>query len=867
MVYCGRGEVLANPAGQAACRREKTAAMNLKFEVPRQRITLIDRPRLVQAMHSMAEASLALLVAPAGFGKSTLLTQWLNALPENGTAFAWITLDEDDGDERQFLAGLLHSLHLCGVAVPAIAARPDAAFAETSPERLLHQLIEALSADPRTIHLVLDDYHRCANPTLDALVLKLVRRLPDRAHLIVSTRQRPHLGVAQLIAAGLARELPADRMRLNRDECALLLGGDLPSHEVDLLAQQTEGWPAVLQLARLVLRDNADLAALLRGVTGGADHISTYLTEQVLSTLPADLFDFLLDTAIFESFSCDLVDTVRETTDSWAMMEALEPLQSLITPIEEDGTWYRYHHLFADYLRATLARRNPERAARLHRRASLAFEARGAFSRAVRHAAQANDFDRCAHLVEQSGGWEMVLYGGANELASALRQIPAPRRLAFPRVVIAEAYIKLKSGDLAAARRMLEQLSPEWENPQDWTALNPIERDIFCVSSILHTYLDDAFSDTVFERFEAVRKSLGPGEALVLGVLGCTQSLGALAIGRLEEAQSLSMRSMLDMRAANSILGLNYSYLHAGMASLYRGDLQTAQAHLSRAREMAEANFGQDSGLRFLADVLWGYLEFWRTGRTDIADADYVAAVEHVRQYDGWFEIHAAGLDTCFACALGRSDLTEMARVVADAQVLLASRPQRRLRMLVGGYRLRLAQCLRADDEARTLAEELGAAMPIGAWRQDLALWRPWQETGSALAWYWRDKDPALAAALAQDLRDCAQHVGAGAFVSRGLPLAEAPVATASSAPAPHAPAPADPSPLPRVEAATVPLALLSTREREVAEKVSLGLTNKEIARKLAMTEHTVKFHLRNIFAKLEVDRRAHVGRIFSARV
>ncbi|EGD60397.1 transcriptional regulator, LuxR family protein [Novosphingobium nitrogenifigens DSM 19370] len=874
--------------------------------MPRQRIALVERPRLIETLRVLASARLALLIAPAGFGKSTLLAQWVDAVGGDvgglGATCAWLTLDEEDAEPRHFLTGILLAMRAAGIDLQGFDAHVERGFAETGIDMMVRQIVQAFAAHDRTAYLILDDYHRCACPELDGLVQDLVRRLPGTAHIILSSRQRPNIGVPRLIVAGLASELSADHMRLTVRESRELLSLDLAESEIDTLVEQTEGWPVALQLARLVLRDQANLSTALGELIRRGGHLSSYLADQVLGTLPPDLVDFLLETAILERFSVDLADAVRGREDSWDMMDRLEPLQSLIIPVEGEGTWYRYHHLFADYLRATLARRHGARVAGLHAQASRAFEARGRFSEAVRHAAKAGDFGRCAMLIEQAGGWQMILYGRRDDLIVALHHMPPVERGPYPRVVVADAYLRIKNGDLPGARQALDMLPPGLDSPRDWTAPDIAECDAFCVTALLHSYEDNVLSTGHLDHYEAVRSEVPEDQPLVRGVIECTQALSALAAGDIVRAESLAGQSMVSMRRAASILGLNYSYLHAGIAALYRGDTAASSDYLRRARQMAETNFGEDSGLRSLADVLWGYLHFWQNGVGNADDPVSTDAFRHVRDYDGWFEIHAAGLDTRFHAARLRGDVPAMEAALDDALALHEARPHRRLQHLIAAQRLLLAQMVGDDAEAHRLARYLLDVVPPGRWRTDSAVWRPYQEAGLALVLHLVDHDPARAEAVASDLIECAHATGAEIFAVRALVLralvrsrtgqgagaerdfvmardlarqAQIGLPFLQVGPLPPelqrlVPGSAEVLPAPVAASPARPhdedsAARLSSREQQVALHVGMGRTNKEIARSLGMTEHTVKFHLRNIFAKLGVDRRAHVQSRFAS--
>jgi LuxR family maltose regulon positive regulatory protein len=424
-------------------------------------------------------------------------------------------------------------------------------------------------------------------------------------------------------------------------------------------------------------------------LTSRGSHLSTYLADQVLGNLTPEVVDFLLETSILERFNAELTDAVRGRNDSWSFMDQLEPLQSLITPLDDDGVWYRYHHLFAEYLRQLLRQRRPGEVARLHERASKAFQGNGLLVEAVRHAAAAGDFARCAELIETAGGWRMVLYGGKNQLAGALRQIPDTARRAYPALLAAEAYLKIKDGDLVGARLTLELVpaSLRSENP-DWSQPTDEARALFNVGVLLQVYEDNGIDVALLDRLEQIRSRIPICESLTRGVVETGEALSALAVGRLRLAENLAQCSMTSMRGASTVLGLNYALLHAGLSTLMQGKLADAEAYLTQARAMAEENFGEDSGLKSIADILWASLQLWRTGEVGMPDAAFARAFQHAREFDGWSDIYIIGLDARFRLAWAPCDPVAMKQVISEGYDLVRGRGIRRLDLQVRGQSL-----------------------------------------------------------------------------------------------------------------------------------------------------------------------------------
>lgn len=889
---------------------ESYARYQLKIEAPRQPSTTVDRPRLLKTATATEHARLVLLIAPAGFGKTTLLTQWRTAVIEGGQCAAWLTLDDADADPRQFLAGVIRAACSAGIELDALLAQADSGLVELTIESAARSLAAAIAETRSRVTIMLDDYHRAGGPGVDQLVGHLVGLLPDNCTIVLSSRARPSLNVPRLLASGLATEMLGDALRFTPRESKDLLALDLTEDEVTAVVTQTEGWPIALQLVRLVLIQGQNVPGSLSKLTSRGGHLWSFLNEQVLGSLPAEVVEFLADTSILDRFSVEIADAVRERADSWQVMEQLGSLQFFLTPLDDDNVWFRYHHLFAEYLQSLLRQRHPGRILELHSRASRAFERVGMLAEAVKHAGQATDYDRCAELVEAAGGWRLILFGGMAELAHLLTFIPNAARLSHPRLLIADAYLDLKFGRIDKARATFDlaagMIPPD---VSDWGGLDELQRDALNVGMLLTTYEDDAIDIGFYEECRRRLAQLGVADGLTKGVLECAAAVAALCLGRTDEAEQLARSAMSSMRSVNSLLGLNYCFLHAGLAATYRGDMRTASAYLGQARSMAAENFGADSGLKAVSDLLLCAVGHWQSGVSAIDPDELDAAFRHVREYDGWFEVYAAGLDTRFRIAWVAQDFAAMDDIMVEADALARARSLRRLHAVADAQRLLWHTAAGDAASARPLAQHLSDVFPVGIWKERPETWRPFQDVAFALATHWIRTDLRRAEAITEDLLACTQAFDVKAYEirarliraqvvrrSRGdeaaLPNLQRAVALAtelqivqpfyehvdlrallrrvgrelwepSGDPVQAAFVAEVLSATASVEPGAVGRFALSAREQEVMQELALGSTNKEIARALDMTENTVKFHLKNVFGKMGVDRRAHALALF----
>ena len=377
--------------------------------VPRSRRGLVPRPRLSERLDRGIASTVMLVSAPAGFGKTTLLTEWLAAgpaAPADQRAAAWLSLDRGDNVPVSFWTYVIAALRTVASGVGESALALLHARQPPPIETVLTELLNDLGALPGAIVLVLDDYHVVdAREVQDGMAF-LLDHLPAGLHVVIASRTDPALPLARWRARGELVEIRAAELRFTPDEAATYLGETmgltLTAQEVTVLEARTEGWIAALQLAALSMQGREDLAGFIAGFAGDDRYVVDYLLEEVLQRQPDRVRAFLLQTCILGRLSGPLCDAVTGQGSGKAMLEALDRGNLFLVPLDDRRQWYRYHHLFADVLQARLLDEQPDQVADLHRRASAWFQRSGEQSVAIGHALAAGDFERAADLVEQA---------------------------------------------------------------------------------------------------------------------------------------------------------------------------------------------------------------------------------------------------------------------------------------------------------------------------------------------------------------------------------------------------------------------------------------------------------------------------------
>ncbi|MBG6058167.1 LuxR family maltose regulon positive regulatory protein [Cryobacterium sp. MP_M5] len=439
-----------------------TPVLATKLFVPALRPQVVPRPRLIARLREGLRPGrkLILISAPAGFGKTTLMSEWIadSRQRDASVRVAWVSLDDGDNDPARFLTYLVAALRNPGPGQPPSVQPAPSVEQALTVEQTLTALINDVAEAPHDTILVLDDFHLVdAAPVRDALAF-LLDRLPSNVHLAMAGRSDPSLPLARLRARGELTELRAADLRFTPAESALFLnevmGLPLSATDIAALETRTEGWIAGLQLAALSMRDRSDIAGFIRAFTGSHRFVIDYLVEEVLQRQPDDVRSFLFRTAILARLSGPLCDFVTGQSGGDEMLEKLERENLFVAPLDDHRRWYRYHHLFADVLRARLPAEWRDSLPDLHRRASEWYERNNLPEDAVRHALAAEDFERAANLIE---GAVPALRKGRQDatLLEWLTLLPAEVVARRPVLSVYLAWAMLIAGNLDAVELRL----------------------------------------------------------------------------------------------------------------------------------------------------------------------------------------------------------------------------------------------------------------------------------------------------------------------------------------------------------------------------------------------------------------------------
>jgi LuxR family transcriptional regulator, maltose regulon positive regulatory protein len=911
-----------------------TPVLATKLFIPPAPPAVVSRARLLDHLNEGLSRRLTLVSAPAGFGKTTLVSEWLGGLVRHVPEMrvAWLSLDEGESDAVRFLDYLVAALQ---TAVPGVGEDLRRTL-EASPlppgEGVLTGLLNEVAAVPGGLVLVLDDYHAVEGTAVDELLAFMLEYLPPRVHYVLLTREDPGLPVARLRARGQMTEVRAVDLRFTAAEAAdfltRVMGLDLTEADVSALEVRTEGWIAGLQMAALALQATARQeaarpggrageaagAAFIEAFTGSHRFVMDYLMDEVLRRQPGALRGFLLRTSILDRLCGPLCDAVTGAEDGRQTLESLERGNLFVVPLDGERRWYRYHHLFADVLRARLLADLPDEAPSLHTRASAWYEGEGLRAEAIRHALAAGDFELAADLVELAGpmveqtaqariwwkwvtalpddvvrrrpvlsGWCAYTLLGMGELEAAeARLVDAERLLQSAdggRVVVAdEEWFRLLPATIGVSRAYMAQalgrvseaiqhaervleLIPEGEQIRRMQASGLLGMAYWSMGDLQAT-------DRVFTAFSRSLRLAGN----LIDAMSTASILPdvRMATGHIGEAEA-TLRELLDfVTDAGGDLPPEASDLFRGLGelALERGESRAAHVHLLKARELSEQ----------------GDLRTCRY-RTYLAQA---RLCQTLGDWDGALAL----LDEAEPQFV-RSPLPEFRSVVAlRAQVWAAQgRVAEALQWAAErglspddefGYsgefeHLTLAKALLARHDAAPLADSAREA--LGLLERLLAGAHAGGRTGTvieilamqALAHRALGSIASALASLTRALILAAPEGYVRPFLDGGPAMArllrEAVLRRAEPEAAGRllaAFAATGIDSAPTGGAADSGEELLSRREAEVLRHIAAGLTNQEIASRLYLSLYTVKAHARTIYDKLGAHTRT--GAVAKAR-
>ena len=872
--------------------------LTTKLFIPIIRPGIVARPELVHKLDAGMKRKLILVSAPAGYGKTTLLAEWID---QQSLRIGWVSLDAQDNDLKRFFSYIIASLRT--IDIP-IHENTLVSLKDPIPESVsgfLSQLINQISDSPESVYLVLDDYHRITNPAIHQSLSFLLKNLPQNMHLIIATRSDPLLQLAKLRAQGELCEIRVDDLRFTIEETVQYLNQrmrlGLSQSDITTLTKKTEGWIVGLQLASISLQRDPDKHQFVLSFAGDNRYIADYLFDEAFNRQQGEIQSFLLRTSVFERFNAQLCDAVTGQDNSQTILAELERANLFLVPLDSQRNWYRYHHLFGELLYNRLQRSNPESILTLNQQASIWFEEHNLLADSIKHALAANDTERIAQLAEGMAIHKM----DAEELVTLLTWInrqPENILREYPWLLLARTWADINTGKYDRAETGFSEIEDILSSQiyPDKLAIR-IRGHLAAIRSYLAEhrsegpetmiqFAEDALEllnerDILLRSFVAIRWAIGlslQGEysraIQALYETGNTCKLageGQLAVNAFSEMAEVQILigklnqahiDMLEVKDYAEMLAQADGRWLPSMGLLYRdlsnikyelNELEEAEKYARQSVEICK-QCGENEAL-FLSLCLLGKIKFGKREydkfeiffdqglqiANKILPEDYLP-LKHIKNHylllQGKIEETE---EIAHECGLKISDQFNLRRRLEYQNFA-------RLLAAKGEYE----QALQVVNNVLEVIEQVGAK---GYFLRAKIL--------QAKIFHWLNQPLEAQKALEESLALASQEGYVRAYIDEGEVVAKMLYQAAQKGIYPDYckkllnDFPEEiPAKLDHLESSRSVVEPLSPREMDVLLFISRGYSNKEIAKELIVSLSTVKSHARNIFGKLGVKNR-----------
>ncbi|CPR17119.1 LuxR C-terminal-related transcriptional regulator [Brenneria goodwinii] len=869
-----------------------------KLSPPRTSGAVLRRARLLSRLDLVHQRSLALVCAGAGFGKTTLLSQWHRELTSQGHSAAWLSLDEQDNALHDFRRYLLAALHpYCGELFNQLEPiSPNASLC--TEDGFIRNLINSLSQRQTALYLVIDDFHLIRNPVILQDINELVNYAPACLHLLLGSRSLPTLPLARMLAGNQMVIIDINDLRFNPSETEAYFAEtahqNLDQADIQRLLNITEGWITGIQIAALSATSNEGV--LFQTIEGpaGAKQMANYLQEVVLNPLPPEIQQFLLQTSILNRFTPELCNAVTQRQDGKQMLVFIEQHNLFISPLDEQGGWFRYHSLFAEaqYERLTSG---PVKIAELHERASNWLAANGHWAEAIRHALAAGKLDNSTAYAAPSAQ-SLAEEGDLDTLVRWLQQLPLTEGAQEERIELqlnlawalahyfrfdeAEALLK-RLQSCFILHRLSERLRIKWQ----------------VISAISASFAEDIAASE--ELAKPLLNRIPCGDSWVDGLVCNILSYDYLVQDRYQDVAAVQQHMPSPTTPQDNLFVSVYRAFILGLNHVRQADLRTGEIYYRQALTQAERLTGVDSCGSATLQALLAEIHYEENNilLLDSQIAPHLAKIDIIAPPDALLSAYRALVRRALLRDAGQAKI-----LLEHAQQVVANRGWPRLQGVLLAEQLRVAvlhnqrhQALELMQQLTGLSEQYRQIFPLANYLQTSRiasqalmlmdeghagkaarlLWPLVQQLEKrrcileairqralcAVAW-WQDGEqqracdvllPVLKLAKSQNLKR--SLLDAGIEIYPILQRIQQEVEASDRAyisdllrgsPWPAAPLMADRHPLPS----------LTERENQTLQLVAQGRSNKEIARTMAISVETVKWHLKNLYGKLEVTSR-----------
>ncbi|MDA5193827.1 LuxR C-terminal-related transcriptional regulator [Alphaproteobacteria bacterium LMG 31809] len=637
---------------------------------------------------------------------------------------AWLTLDEEDASPTQFLSYLFAALQTADVNLPEYNPLAERSFQDAPFRSVMASIFKAIEAIDEPVVLIIDDYHRAEGKELNSLFEWLVRFSPPQLHIVVASRDHPQITRENLRVQGELLEFTNADLAFVADDVKRAFeangGQEIDAAEIVRLTDRTEGWPLAIELALKWSLGEPEKARKISEFSGRTHDLARYLSEQLLSGLPADTQAFLLQTSILPRISGDLASHVTGRADGWLLLEKLEQQNIFLLRTDIEGKWFRYHPLVAEFLVDRLLRLRDHDVKRLHQLAAGWFGDNGYLGEALSHAAQSSDGEMIATLLEQAGGWRLILDGRMSFIQHYLPEPSSPHLADRPRIQLAQAFLLIKCGKIEEASAYLASIRPAFETTG--LPIN-VRLEVQMVSDIISDYEDIPVTEADIDISVQLISALPAHDNILQAIAGESLASKYYYCGFLEKSFDAVSRASRSYEKIGSFYGMTFTLFHKSRVKFAQGKLKEAEKILDDLIDAVHSNFGAASDL---AANLAAFRSEYLYEKNDIPAASALLswALPHMEASDGWFDVYEAGYLTAARCAYRITGLDAALDILERARGTAKHRRLKRLKFAADLCEIELAIEIGDLERAQTLANSIELSNHITRLGQDSLLSR-----------------------------------------------------------------------------------------------------------------------------------------------
>tara|TARA_R110000803_G_scaffold56917_1_gene114402 strand:+ start:7622 stop:10228 length:2607 start_codon:yes stop_codon:yes gene_type:complete len=605
-------------------------------------MSVIGRPDLINRLESGADGNLIILEAPGGYGKSCLLSEWRDQCTLRDATVCWLSIDEDD-DVETFIAYLAYSAHIAGIDMAQSRLLSFEFTTDRSPKQAIQQFLARIERAGRPVRIVLDDFERLSPAVRRGVIPALLGRLPENATVIVASREPVDISTVDLDHRGLVARLGPAELRFGHQEMVRLWKGRLTQRQIERLEERTEGWPVLIRL----LLTASDMGTFdIRHIDEASYRdmaITTYFEQKILSRIDSDLRQFLLECSVFEEIPFEAVHDVLGQGDDH-FIERLENLEAFLAPLSGEKAGYRLHPMMREYLRQTLQDQAPERYYALQVEAAHCYSSKGNHVRAVKHALAADDTPLLLAILENTGGLRLWVQEGLIEFRAIDRYLAPHIIEQSPTAALMRCIILMKTGKQSDAASLYGRVIVQH-------AERIASDDFLSVSCtvtrvVLAVYTGAKIDDDDVERIE---KAIKRSEAIFQHFEGFVLTFKCFAVhqaGRLEDAIQYAHQALEVFHQSGSLYGEVYIHVHLAMIHSFMRPTDRSSSEFKQASDLIRRDLSFDSGIKYLNDVI-SIEAHHEHSPYDLKNASRLKnLVARLLRAEGWIDIYAGAFRT-----------------------------------------------------------------------------------------------------------------------------------------------------------------------------------------------------------------------------